>query len=135
LCIKTANCSCKNEGTTVVGAITEVAVNLGKPLRKPQNANCTKKQGLPPVLLELLGVFSGKELFYTYPNGDMVSNVNIAYLCEDFTGDMLSQTYETTDLQWFRLDELPEKISPPVKPALRKCVEVLKERTEGKHDV
>ena len=53
----------------------------------------------------------------------MVSNVNIAYLCEDFTGDATNQTDETTDLKWFRLDELPENISPPVIPALKRCVE------------
>lgn len=41
---------------------------------------------------------------------------------------LLTETNETADLQWFSLDELPENISPPVKPALRKCVEVLRGR-------
>ena len=86
-------------------------------------------------MLELLGVFSGKELFYTYPNGDMVSIVDIVYLCEDYSGDIIRETNETSDLQWFHLDELPENISPPVKPVLIQCVEVLKERVKGKDDV
>jgi hypothetical protein len=80
--------------------------------------------------LELLGVFSGKDLYYTYPNGDMVSNVDIAYLCEEFTGNLITQTNETTDIQWFKLDELPENISPPVKPVLKRCLEVLINRQD-----
>ena len=86
-------------------------------------------------MLELLGFFSGKELFYTYQNGDMVSIVDIVYLCEDYSGDIIRETNETTDLRWFPLDELPENISPPVKPVLIQCVETLKERVKGKDDV
>ena len=82
----------------------------------------------------------------------MVSNVNFAYLCEDFTGKMLSETNKTADLKWFDLDELPENISSDtgkksgsdegagfyevkttehVKPALKRCIEVLSERSES----
>ena len=101
---------------------------LGETVEETAKRELHEETGLTACSLELLGVFSGKELFYTYPNGDMVSNVNIAYLCEDFTGDAMNQTDETTDLKWFRLDELPEDISPPVIPALKRCVEVLRER-------
>ena len=101
---------------------------LGETVEETAMRELREETGLTAHSLELVGVFSGKELFYTYPNGDMVSNVNIAYLCEDFSGDLLYKTNETTDLQWFRLDELPENISPPVIPALKRCVEVLRER-------
>jgi ADP-ribose pyrophosphatase YjhB (NUDIX family) len=101
---------------------------LGETAPETAKRELLEETGLIACSLELLGVFSGKELFYTYPNGDMVSNVNIAYLCEDFTGEMLSETNETADLKWFDFDELPENISPPVKPALKRCVEVLQER-------
>ena len=105
---------------------------LGETVEETAKRELLEETGLIARSLELLGVFSGKELFYTYPNGDMVSNVNIAYLCEDFTGELLTETDETTDLRWFVLDELPENISPPVIPALKRCVEVLKERSETK---
>ena len=101
---------------------------LGETVEETAKRELLEETGLTACSLELLGVFSGKELFYTYPNGDMVSNVNIAYLCENFTGDTINQTDETTDLKWFGLDELPENISPPVIPALKRCVEVLRER-------
>jgi len=89
-----------------------------------------EETGLTAHSLELLGVFSGKELFYTYPNGDMVSNVNIAYICSDFSGELLPQAEEVSDLKWFSLDDLPDNISPPCKLPLRRCVEVLKRCAE-----
>jgi len=101
---------------------------LGETVEETAKRELLEETGLIANDLELLGIFSGKELFYTYPNGDMVSNVNIAYLCEDFTGELLTETTETADLKWFSLDALPENISPPVKPALTRCVEMLRER-------
>lgn len=101
---------------------------LGETVEETAKRELLEETGLTAHSMELLGVFSGKELFYTYPNGDMVSNVNIAYLCDDFFGKLLAETDETTDIRWFRFDELPDNISPPVKPVLKRCVEVLRER-------
>jgi ADP-ribose pyrophosphatase YjhB (NUDIX family)/ribosomal protein S18 acetylase RimI-like enzyme len=101
---------------------------LGETVEETARRELLEETGLTANNLELLGIFSGKELFYTYPNGDMVSNVNIAYLCEDFSGEMKRQTDETSDLQWFKIDSLPDNISPPTIPALKRCVEILRER-------
>ena len=101
---------------------------LGETVEETAKRELHEETGLTAHSLELIGIFSGKDLFYTYPNGDMVSNVNIAYLCEDFSGEMITRTDETTDLRWFYLDELPENISPPTIPALKRCVELLRER-------
>ena len=101
---------------------------LGESIEEIVKRELLEETGLTAHTLELLGVFSGKELFYTYPNGDMVSNVNIAYLCDDFSGEPLVRTDETIDIRWFELNELPENISPLVKPVLNRCVEVLRER-------
>jgi 8-oxo-dGTP pyrophosphatase MutT (NUDIX family)/GNAT superfamily N-acetyltransferase len=103
-------------------------IELGETAEETAMRELYEETGLTACTLELIGVFSGKELFYTYPNGDMVSNVNIAYLCEEFSGDLIKQTDETVDLTWFDLENLPENISPPVIPALKRCVEILKGR-------
>ena len=100
----------------------------GETIEETAKRELYEETGLTAHSLELLGVFSGKELFYTYPNGDMVSNVDIAYLCENFSGELTSQTDEIIDLRWFDIDDLPDNISPPVIPVLRRCVEVLKAR-------
>jgi 8-oxo-dGTP pyrophosphatase MutT (NUDIX family) len=113
-------------------------VELGETVEEAARRELLEETGLTAGSLELFGVFSGKELFYTYPNGDKVSIIDVAYLCEDFTGEPLTETDETTDLKWFPADGLPENISPPAKPALEKYAETLNERiikqTNASHD-
>jgi 8-oxo-dGTP pyrophosphatase MutT (NUDIX family) len=101
-------------------------VELGENVEEAAKRELYEETGLTARLLEMFGVFSGKEHLFTYPNGDKVSIVDVVYLCEDFSGEPISETDETTDLQWFPLDDLPENLSPPTKPALARCVEMLK---------
>ena len=82
-----------------------------------------EETGLIAEKLELFGVFSGKELHYVYPNGDEVSNVDIVYLCREYTGTLRCQTGEVDDLRFFSIIEIPENISPPVRKALMKWAE------------
>ena len=101
---------------------------LGETIEETAKRELFEETGLIANSLELIGVFSGKELYYTYPNGDKVSNVNIAYLCEDFSGKLKLQADETLDLQWFEINNLPKNLSPPVKLPLSQCLELLKSR-------
>jgi len=109
---------------SIHGGCTE----LGEAVEDTARRELLEETGLIADSLELVGVFSGKEQFYTYPNGDMVANVSVAFLCEKFSGELLSQTDETTDLKWFDINNLPENISPPCIPILKKCVELLRVR-------
>ncbi|MCL2236336.1 MAG: NUDIX hydrolase [Defluviitaleaceae bacterium] len=101
---------------------------LGETMEEVAKRELFEETGLIAHSLELLGVLSGEEMFYTYPNGDQVANTTISYLCEDFSGELRADMEETTDLQWFAIDDLPENISPPARPVLANCVEVLKKR-------
>ena len=57
------------------------AVELGEVVEDAAKRELFEETGLVAHSLELIGVFSGKELFYTYPNGDMVAIISISYLC------------------------------------------------------
>ena len=103
-------------------------IELGETVEETAKRELFEETGLTANKLELLGVFSGKDLQYTYPNGDMVSIVDIAYLCEEFSGSILPQTDETSDLRWFEIDQLPENFSPPTLPVIKRCVEIIRER-------
>jgi len=109
-------------------AIHGGALELGETTEEAAKRELLEETGLIANALEFIGVFSGPELFHTYPNGDMVAIVSIIYLCEDFSGKMLASTDETTDLQWFKLDDIPEDISPPDIPMIKQAVELLKKR-------
>ena len=103
-------------------------MELGETVEETAKRELLEETGLTAHSLELVGVFSGKDLYHTYPNGDMVANVCCAYICEDFSDEMITATDETVDLQWFDLDNIPENISPPVVPVLKQCIDVLKKR-------
>ena len=82
-----------------------------------------EETGLIAKELTLFGVFSGKDTHYIYPNGDEVSNVDIVYLCKDYTGQLIRQESEVEELRFFPADDLPENLSPPIRVPLLRWVE------------
>ncbi len=71
-----------------------------------------EETGLTAHKLELFGVFSGVNMHHIYPNGDEVSNVDIVFLCREFSGELTIDGDEVLDLAWFLPDQLPEAIAP-----------------------
>ena len=79
-----------------------------------------EETGLVAQELELFGVWSGPELHYIYPNGDEVSNIDIVFLCKSYSGVLKRQEEEVDALRFFRVDEIPENLSPPIiKPLMK----------------
>lgn len=85
-----------------------------------------EETGLIADEIELLGVFSGPQLKYTYPNGDQVSNVDVVYLCRSYHGELRCQPEEVQRLAFFPADQLPENLFPPQLPALEALRQRLK---------
>ena len=82
-----------------------------------------EETGLVAGKMELFGVFSGPELHYIYPNGDEVSNVDIVFICKDYTGELTPQLEECSELRFFRYDEVPDNISPPIRMVVQRWVD------------
>ena len=61
-----------------------------------------------------------KELYYIYPHGDEVSNVDVVFLCKSYTGEAKADMIESDAVGFFAIDNLPDNISPPCIPALNK---------------
>jgi len=92
-------------------------VEMGEKVEDAARRELFEETGLIANTLELLGVFSGDDRMYTYPNGDEAYIIGIVYVCNDFSGNLLSETDETVELRWFDIDHLPQEISPPnIKP-------------------
>ena len=87
-----------------------------------------EETGLTAERLELFGIFSGKDMHYIYPNGDEVSNIDIVYICRDYTGTLRRQENEVEELKFFALNEIPQKISPPVQKPLNQWIELKKKK-------
>ena len=96
-------------------------VELGENTEAAARREMLEETGLTAGKMTLLGVFSGPEMRYTYPNGDQASVVDIVYLCDDYSGEMRPQPEEVTELRWFAPADIPAdyQLSPPHIPAIR----------------
>lgn len=99
------------------------AVELGESVEETAKRELLEETGLIADELVLFSVFSGKELRYTYPNGDEVYNVDIVFICRKYRGELKIDGKEVKKLAFFGIDSLPDNISPPVALPLKKYAE------------
>ncbi|GHU39493.1 ADP-ribose pyrophosphatase [Clostridia bacterium] len=99
------------------------AVELDEVVEEAAKRELFEETGLVANSLELFNVFSGADMHYVYPNGDEVSIVDIVYICRDYSGELTAEQNEVSELRFFTIDELPDKISPPQRRPLRTFVE------------
>jgi ADP-ribose pyrophosphatase YjhB (NUDIX family) len=95
------------------------AVEPGEVVEDAAKRETFEETGLEICEMSHFGVFSGPELYYKYPNGDEVYNVTIVYLSNNWRGDVKIND-EHTEWRWFEVSEIPENISPPIKPVIEK---------------
>ncbi|MBO4377589.1 MAG: NUDIX hydrolase [Clostridia bacterium] len=94
-------------------------VELNERVEDAARREFREETGLIAEELTLLGVFSGPEMAYTYPNGDLASIVDVVYVCRAWSGKMLPQNGEVNELRFFAPEDVPDNISPPNIPALK----------------
>ena len=93
------------------------AVEPGEVVEDAAQRETREEANLVIEEMSLFGVFSGMDLYYRYPNGDEVYNVTIIYLSRDWCGDVKIND-EHTEWRWFESGQIPEDISPPIKPVI-----------------
>ena len=75
--------------------------------------------------MTLLGVFSGPQQFYVYPNGDQIYDLCVAFVARDASGNLTSDE-ESVDLRYYAMNRLPVDINPLDKPIIQKLIESLR---------
>ena len=70
----------------------------------------TVEEAAKRELFEEMGLNSGEETHYIYPNGDEVYNVEIIYICRKYHGTIKRQEEEVEELKFFDVDDIPEDI-------------------------
>jgi 8-oxo-dGTP pyrophosphatase MutT (NUDIX family) len=93
------------------------AVEPGEIVETAARREVREETGLELGEMQLFGVFSGPELFYRYPNGDEVYNVTIVFQTRDRRGEICLNS-EHTDWRWFAAADIPEDLSPPIRPVI-----------------
>lgn len=76
-----------------------------------------EETGLELDELNWFDLFSGREVIYELPHGDVVVNVIAVYISRKFRGQ-LQLSEEGLELRFFKLNKLPTNISPPDKPII-----------------
>ncbi len=88
------------------------SVDIDESVEEAAKRELFEETGLIAESLELFGVFSGPDMHHVYPNGDEVSNVDIVFICREFSGEMRMQKSEVLELKYFVPNELPDDIFP-----------------------
>lgn len=99
------------------------SVELDEVVEEAAARELFEETGLVAKSLELFGVFSGVDMHYIYPNGDEVSNVDIVFICREYSGEMKLQPEEVLELKFFSLGSIPDNISPPIVRVVQKYIE------------
>ena len=99
------------------------SLEIGESLEQAAKRELLEETGLVANKLEFFNVYSGKEFYYKYPNGDEVYNVVTAYICNDYEGVLNKDESEVQELYFFHFNELPSNISPPDLPIIQEYLQ------------
>jgi 8-oxo-dGTP pyrophosphatase MutT (NUDIX family) len=87
---------------------------LGDSLLEAAQRELLEETGLTASSWTFVTMLSGKEFFYTYPNGDQIYMVSAVYVARGISGDLCSD-HEGLGLRWFTVNELPPDETGPIK--------------------
>jgi 8-oxo-dGTP pyrophosphatase MutT (NUDIX family) len=87
---------------------------LGDSLLETAQRELLEETGLTASSWTFVTVLSGKEFFFTYPNGDQIFMVSAVYIAREISGNLCSD-HEGLELRWFEMDDLPTDDTGPIK--------------------
>ena len=83
------------------------STEMGETVEEAVKRELLEETGLVSEGAELIGIFSGKEYFYTYPNGDKVDTLIILFRMTGISGEAKISDDESKQLKYFPKSELP----------------------------
>lgn len=102
------------------------AMELGESMEDTARREVLEEINIDCLKLELFNVYSGKELYYKYPDGNEVFNVTVTYLCRDYEGDIKVEETEGRDARFYNLSDIPQNISKTVLPIINEYIQSVK---------
>ena len=83
--------------------------------------------GLKVKSLSLFNVYSGKECYNKYPNGDEIYNASSIFISNDYEGEVILDGEESADAVFFKKVDIPslEEVNPPDRIVIKDIIEKL----------
>jgi ADP-ribose pyrophosphatase YjhB (NUDIX family) len=85
-------------------------MDLGEGIQDTARREVYEETGLKLEELELFGIYSGPQYDKTFSNGDQVSLVQILFICNRYSGNLVENNEESIQNKFFPLEELPKNI-------------------------
>ncbi|MRG86070.1 NUDIX hydrolase [Salinibacillus xinjiangensis] len=87
-------------------------MELGESLEDTARREVKEETGLSIGELKLLDIFSGPEFYFKVANGDELYSVTAVYVTHEIEGKLEIDERESIDVQFFKLNELPDGLTP-----------------------
>lgn len=94
-------------------------LEMGDSLEDTARREVFEEVGITVQSLALLGVVSGPECFYRYPNGDEVWNVTVVFQSEPIAQNPTAKD-ESLEARWSTFASMQLNLSPPTRTAANK---------------
>lgn len=82
-------------------------MEIGDSFEETAHKELYEETGLIAQELKLVGLASGKKLYYKFPHGDEIYNATAIFKATAVKG-IIKQNKESKDLKYFSLDQLPD---------------------------
>ncbi|XEC94488.1 NUDIX domain-containing protein [Paenibacillus tarimensis] len=79
----------------------------GESLEETATREVYEETGLTLNRLTMLELFSGPELYLKLKNGDELYSVTAMYLCNDYRGELVSDSTESHEVRFFDVGKFP----------------------------
>lgn len=103
------------------------SLELGESFQEAAIREVYEEVGLRVKSLKLFNVYSGRECYNKYPNGDEIFNASSIFISNDYEGEVILDKEESEDAIFFSKDRIPnlEEINPPDRVVLKDIIEKL----------
>lgn len=94
------------------------SIELNESLEEVASRELYEETGLVAKKFDLIGVFSGPDYYFQYPNGDEIFTVITLYLAKNVSGVLEMKDGESLNLKYFSKCEIPDNIEKRTKVLL-----------------